>query len=205
MNRNRWLGRALPVTVALLFAAAPATGQDAAADRARFREQGQARRLEMRQARHEAAVDRLAAKLELSDDQKAAVADVMKVDEETGRAGDGWVLAATLDETLTGEQRDRLFEASKEAAIYRRGMADGMRRAGRRDGRGFAADRQAPPEGLREARIENMAKALDLSDRQVRVLRIHDALSGIVGARLQARAARTGDGRMPRANRRFGR
>jgi len=205
MHTNRWLGRALPVSIALVLAAAPAAGQDTSADRARLREQRQAQRLEMRQARHDAAVDRLAEKLELSDAQKSAVADVMKVDEETGRPADGWMLAAVLDETLTGEQRERLFEASKEAAIYRRGMADGMRRGGDRAGRGFAANRPAPPERLREARITTMAKALDLSDRQIRVLRIHDALSGIVGARLQARAARMGDGRMPRANRRFGR
>jgi hypothetical protein len=86
---------------------------------------------------------------------------------------------------------------------YRRGAGQAGRRANR------VAERPAlGPEAvakLRDARIEGMRKALDLTDDQVRVLRIHDALAGVMGAGPAAVEARTGIRRGFRGDMRFGR
>jgi hypothetical protein len=211
MKGRSALRRAAPLAAALLLAAAPAAGQDRTDDRAAWREARQATRIERQAARRDAALTRLAERLDLTDAQKAAVGEVIQVDEETGRAGDGWTVAAVLARDLTSTQVDKLFEASDEAGIYRRGMAEGYRRGAGQAGRhaNRVAERPAlGPEAVakfRDARIEGMRKALDLTDDQVRVLRIHDALAGVMGAGPAAVEARTGIRRGFRGDMRFGR
>lgn len=211
MKGKSALRRAAPLAAALLLAAAPAAGQDRTDDRAAMREARQATRIERQEARRDAALTRLSERLELTDAQRAAVGEVMQVDEETGRAGNGWTVAAVLARDLTPAQVDKLFEASHEAGIYRRGMADGFRRGAGQAGRPVHRVAQRPAVGpeaaanLRNARIEGMRKALDLTDEQVRVLRIHDALAGVMGAGPAAVDGRTGVRRGFRGDMRFGR
>lgn len=191
MSTRQKLGRALPLGFALLLAAAPATGRQNDTAPVQRREARQAQRMERQEARHETAISRLAGRLELTEDQQKSVSEAMQVDEETGNRGDGWVLAAVLDRELTEDQMDKLFETSHNAAIYRRGVRDGSTgRAGNRPARGMQV-----AAGLRKVRIQSMQKALQLTDRQVRVLRIHQALTNMSGARAGVRNARTQRGR----------
>jgi hypothetical protein len=219
MINRKLFGSALPVGIALLLAAAPAAGRQTVPDRAERQGAWRAQRMEKQEARHEAAVSRLAERLELTDAQKASVGEIMQIDEETGRGGDAWMLAAVLNRELSDEQLGKLFETSRTAAIYRRGVADGFRRGGGRSVR--TGNRAAPMRGamanLRLARIETMQMALQLSEEQVRILRIHDALAAIMGARRGAQSAglqgarrfgagaRTQGARRLRSGTRFGR
>ncbi len=205
MNIANHRGRVVPVAIALLLAAAPAAGRQTAADRTGRQEARRAQRVEQREARHEAALARFGERLDLSDTQMAAVRGVMQVDEETGQRGDGWMLAAVLDRSLSDEQLDKLFETSRGAAIFRRGMAEGFRRAGARQVRSDAVPAAATGAmaNQRRFRLESMKKALQLTDEQVRILRIHEALSGIMSARTSARSMRRQDARPSGAGVRF--